>query len=192
LVYPDVGHSCWILKITDSGLSVNLSNTIRWESDSKSKSSPWAYDAPEFRRAYQSTSTITPATAEQTRLQNDKALPSTSEVPSNDVWKMGCVFVELEAFLLCGGPAGITHFRDHITTTIEMGLASLETDTFGDYRFDDGENVKSEVLEWIDELSTTHFWASQLSIVLRRMLCPYIERWSAREVALKLLEVLTQ
>ncbi|KAF1955090.1 hypothetical protein CC80DRAFT_549806 [Byssothecium circinans] len=67
--------------------------------------------------------------------------PKPSSILSNDIWKMGCIFTELEAFLLRGGSDCVEAFRDSITT-VKLDITS---DSFNEFLFDDGEKVKAEV-----------------------------------------------
>ncbi|KAK0721384.1 hypothetical protein B0T21DRAFT_51209 [Apiosordaria backusii] len=169
LFYWDKSGTNLVLRIADFGLSVDLTSAIAIEKESKAASSPWSYDSPEFRNAHSS--------------KIDAGLPSASEVLSNDIWKLGCVFVELETFLALNGSAGITKLREHITTTVSTEHAEFESDTFEDFRFDDGERVKPEVMNWIQKvLPSNHEWAIQLGPILGKMLCGSSQRWSARTV----------
>ncbi|KAK2034507.1 hypothetical protein LX32DRAFT_397815 [Colletotrichum zoysiae] len=88
------------------------------------------YDSPEMRLAF--------THSKENKFQE---LPSPKQLLSSDIWELGCVFTELAAFVV-GGSAGVTDFRDAITT--ETG--NISSDAFNDVWFDHGERVKPEVM----------------------------------------------
>lgn len=116
-------------------------------------------------------------------------MPSSSELLSNDIWKLGCVFLELEAFLVRGGPAGVWQLRAQVTTKATIDGMTVEADYFDDSRFDDGERVKPEVIDWIKRLSVENNLASQLEPVLITMLAGHANRPTARDVTVAILAV---
>ncbi|KAG6357757.1 hypothetical protein INS49_013636 [Diaporthe citri] len=151
-----------ILKITDFGLAVDLTKAISWEHGTLAAQSAQTYDSPEMPKG------------------DSKGIPSAKELLSNDIWKLGCVFTEMTAFLTSGS-RGIVDFRNHITTT----EGKIRSDCFNDTMVDDGEKVKSEVLEWMDNIpasAVAGLRASQLNPILKKMLAKSIERPSASEV----------
>lgn len=162
LVYPSKSPGDLILKITDFGLAVDLTKAVSWEHGTLAAQSALTYDSPEMPK------------------ENSARIPSAKELLSNDVWKLGCVFTEMTAFLTSGS-RGIVDFRNHITTT----EGKIRSDFFNDTRFDDGEKVKPEVLEWMDNISASGVAggrASQLNPILKKMLAKSVERPSATEV----------
>lgn len=158
-----------VLKIADFGLSVDLTNVgSSFEPGSIALRSAWAYDAPELHRSWPN-------------LPKDESqpieIPSSKELLSNDIWKLGVVFVEMTAFLATGGSKGILTFRNHIKTTED----NIETDfVYG--RFHDGEKVKPEVLEWLTQVSRGTHRVEKLRPILENMLGSGAERHTAREI----------
>lgn len=169
LIYPSKAPGELVLKLTDFGLAVDLTKAISWEHGTLAAQSALTYDSPEMPK------------------ENSKRIPSAKELLSNDVWKLGCVFTEMTAFLTSGS-RGIVEFRNHITTT----EGKIRSDFFNDTRFDDGEKVKLEVFEWMDSISAIGapgVRASQLNPILKKMLAKSVERPSASEVFLSLAKV---
>ncbi|UPK95247.1 hypothetical protein LCI18_006182 [Fusarium solani-melongenae] len=123
-----------ILKLTDFGLSIDLSKALTWEHGSRALQSAWQYDSPESRRA-------SPSVGIKSPILEKIHIPSATDLLANDIWKLGSVFTEMVAFLVCGGSMGVVDFRDHITTT----EGKISSDMFNDTRFDDSEKVKDQV-----------------------------------------------
>ena len=169
-----------ILKITDFGLSVDLSKANTWELGTLAAESAWTYDSPEFRQASPWPDSLSSGSSDLT-----VTLPTSDELLSNDIWKLGCVFTEMLAFLVGGGSLGVVQFRDHITTTEE----GIHSDFFNDTRFDDGLKVKPQVIEWLDRASDKDDRARQLGPLLRGMLATGPARPTAVGVCSQLLEV---
>ncbi|RSM14890.1 hypothetical protein CEP52_001104 [Fusarium oligoseptatum] len=162
-----------ILKLTDFGLSIDLSKALTWEVGSRALQSAWQYDSPESRRASPSVGTKIP-------IGERFHVPSATDLLANDIWKLGSVFTEMVAFLVCGGSTGVADFRDHITTT----EGKISSDMFNDTRFDDGEKVKAQVLEWLDLMACRDTRARQLQPILCQMLAKSAERPTIREIDL--------
>jgi len=112
-------------------------------------------------------------------------VPTSRELLSSDIWKLGCVFTEMVSFLVEGGSHGVTLFRRHITTT----EARATSDEINDTRFDDGEQVKSQVLDWLGYLSSRDPKAKLLEPVLTKMLSASSNRPAARDVCMELIAV---
>ncbi|KAF5592203.1 serine threonine kinase [Fusarium subglutinans] len=146
------------LKLTDFGLSVDLSRARTWEQGSRARQSAWLYDSPEVRKASPRASLAEPSA----RI----SIPSSLDLMANDIWKLGCVFTEMLAYLVGGGSVGVGAFRDYITTTEDK----ISSDEFNDTRFDDGEQVKSQVLEFIDRMAYKDDRAGMLQSVIKEML----------------------
>lgn len=178
LIYRDDLQGDLVLKITDFGLSVDLSGTITWELGTKEGISAWNYDAPEIRRT-------TATNVDLNAGLSDAAPPRPSQILANDIWKLGCVYVELETFLSCGGTEGITQFRDFIKTT----EGNITSDDISDSRFDDGVQVKAEVLYWLSRLSGHNKRCEKLEPVIRSMLQAQESRPSATEICRMLSQV---
>lgn len=65
-------------------------------------------------------------------------------------------------FLVCGSSAGVIKFRDYITTT----EGEVSSDMFNDTRFDDGEKVKQQVIDWLNQVSDKDVRAEGLKPIL--------------------------
>lgn len=141
LIYEEPSGTGLSLKLTDFGLSVDLSRARTWEQGSRARQSAWLYDSPEVRNA-----SPMPGVDTSARIK----IPSPSDLMANDIWKLGCVFTEVLAYLACGGSSGVEASRDHITSTED----NIFSDVFNDTRFDDGEQVKSQVLEFIERMAS--------------------------------------
>lgn len=181
LIYeePSKGGSL-ILKLTDFGLSVDLSQAQTWERGSKARRSAWLYDSPELRKA-------SPSAGITGEMSGKIDLPSTRDLLANDVWKLGCVFTEMTAFLVYGGSSGVSKFRDYITTTEDKVSSAMINDT----RFDDGEKVKPQVLRWTGQMASQSERASRLQPILDKMLARAAERPTIAWVCEALVEVCT-
>ncbi|SCV54173.1 uncharacterized protein FFB14_13510 [Fusarium fujikuroi] len=158
LIYDDPSGTGISLKLTDFGLSVDLSRARTWEQGSRARQSAWLYDSPEVRKA----SPMAGLTEPSARI----SIPSSSDLMANDIWKLGCVFTEMLAYLVVGGSAGVEAFRDYITTTED----NISSDEFNDTRFDDGEQVKAQVLEFIDRMGYKDNRAGMLQSIIKEML----------------------
>ncbi|KAH6967782.1 kinase-like domain-containing protein [Ilyonectria sp. MPI-CAGE-AT-0026] len=177
LIYEIAAGGNLVLKLTDFGLSVDLTKALTWEQGSLALQSAWLYDSPELRKASPNRAT-TPS--------SDKIhIPSARDILANDIWKLGCVFTEMVSFLVCGGSAGVSEFRDYITTT----EGKVSSDMFNDTRFDDGENVKTQVLDWFSHLSGKDVRAKLLEPILREMLLKSVQRPTITHVCEALVEV---
>lgn len=162
LIYPSKERGELILKLTDFGLAVDLTKAISWEHGTLAAHAALTYDSPEMTK------------------ENIRRLPSAKELLSNDIWKLGCVFTEMTAFLTSGS-RGIVDFRNHITAT----NVNIGSEFFNDTRFDDGEKVKPEVFEWMNNIPASGvagLRASRLNPILKKMLAISTERPSASEV----------
>lgn len=164
-----------VLKITDFGLAVDLTNVPSFEYGSLALESMVTYDPPELRRKG----------PVNTKMTQKLQIPSSKALLSGDIWKLGCVFTELTAYLSRGGTKGVSDFRKRITTTEE----NIQSDYFNDTRFDDGEMVKAEVLQWIEDTSKLSGKARQLEPLLRKMLAKSADRPTAGEVFSSFLDV---
>ncbi|KAI0545792.1 kinase-like domain-containing protein [Xylaria curta] len=171
LIYEDEMTGL-ILKITDFGLSIDLSEALAWELGTLDLFSAWSYDPPEVRRGLN---------AER---EEKYKVPTPKELLSNDIWKLGCVFTELLAYLVGGGSNGVSLLRNHITTT----EGNMSSDFFNDTRFDDGEKVKPQVHEWLEKMAKVDNRARYLQPTIRKMLASSGERPSAEEVCYELIE----
>ncbi|KAL6399804.1 serine/threonine protein kinase [Ilyonectria robusta] len=178
LIYEEIAAGGnLVLKLTDFGLSVDLTKALTWEQGSVALQSAWLYDSPELRKASPNRAT-TPS--------SDKIrIPSARDLLANDIWKLGCVFTEMVSFLVSGGSAGVSEFRDYITTT----EGKVSSDMFNDTRFDDGENVKTQVLDWFSHLSGKDVRAKLLEPILREMLLKSAQRPTITHVCEALIEV---
>ncbi|KAJ4316995.1 hypothetical protein N0V84_007590 [Fusarium piperis] len=123
-----------VLKLTDFGLSIDLSHDLTWEAGSLALQSARPCDSDKSR-------TTSPNNGSKTPGSEVLDVLSATELLASDIWNLGCVFTELLAFLVCGGSIGVTNFRDFITTTEDR----ISSDMFNDTRFDDGEKVKDQV-----------------------------------------------
>ena len=173
LLYGPYGSPPTIIaKLTDFGLAVDLKTRLTWQHGSTKFQSAWHYDAPELRSASQKGrdfySPIEPTTHEL----------SAEQLMGGDVWKLGCVFIEMLTFLI-DGLHSILQFRKLITTT----AGNLTSDDIGDSRFDDGEKVKVEVLQWLSRLATEDLRAQEMHDLLRSMLDTSSKRPSSGQVA---------
>ncbi|EEU36747.1 uncharacterized protein NECHADRAFT_86595 [Fusarium vanettenii 77-13-4] len=169
-----------ILKLTDFGLAIDLSKAPTWEVGSRALQSAWEYDSPESR-------TRSPNVGSKNPIGERFEIPSATDLLANDIWKLGCVFTEIVAFLVCGGSAGVAGFRDHITTTGNK----ISSDVFNDTRFDDDEKVKDQVLEWIDRMARRDSRAKQLQPILGQMLAKSAKRPTIKEVCEELVKETT-
>jgi len=177
LIYEEPSGTGLSLKLTDFGLSVDLSRARTWEQGSRARQSAWLYDSPEVRNA----SPITGVAEPSAKIK----IPSSSDLMANDIWKLGCVFTEMLAFLVGGGSAGVAEFRDHITTT----EGNVSSDVFNDTRFDDGEQVKPQVLEFIDRMAYKDYRAGMLQAMISGMLAKSALRPTIAHACEKLAEV---
>lgn len=180
LIYeePENGGDRLVLKLTDFGLSVDLSRARTWERGSQALQSAWLYDSPELRKA-------SPSAGATTSSSEKIQIPSPGDLLANDIWKLGCVFTEMTTFLACGGSTGVTKFRDYITTT----EGKVSSNMFNDTRFDDGERVKVNVLEWFDHMADKDVRARWLRPILREMLAKSAQRPTISRVCETLVEV---
>jgi serine/threonine protein kinase len=177
LIYEEHSGTGISLKLTDFGLSVELSRAKTWEQGSRARQSAWLYDSPEVRNV----SPITEVAESSAKFK----IPSSSDLMANDIWKLGCVFTEILAFLVGGGSAGVEEFREHITTTED----NISSDVFNDTRFDDGEQVKPQVLEFIDRMAYKDYRAKILQPMISDMLAKSVLRPTIAHVCEKLAEV---
>lgn len=167
-----------LLKLTDFGLSVDLSKARTWEAGSVARQSAWRYDSPEVRKASPNLGSKAPGT-------ESFPIPSDSDLLANDIWKLGCVFTEMVAFLVCGGSQGVKEFRDYITTSEDR----VESDVFYDTRFDDGDKVKGRVLDWLGHMARRDIRAGHLQAILGQMLAESSTRPSIEGVCKELVRV---
>jgi serine/threonine protein kinase len=177
LIYEDPSRKDLILKLTDFGLSVDLSRARTWEQGSRARQSAWLYDSPEVRKA-------SPMT-EMAQSNEKISIPSASDLMSNDIWKLGCVFTEMLAYLVCGGSTGVNEFRDHITTTEDK----ISSDVFNDTRFDDGEQIKPQVLEFLERMACKDTRARMLQATISEMLSKSALRPTIKSVCDNLAQV---
>ncbi|KAF4496829.1 serine threonine kinase [Fusarium agapanthi] len=157
LIYEEPSGNGLSLKLTDFGLSIDLSRARTWEQGSRARQSAWLYDSPEVRNS-------SPMTRDDSSARIK--IPSASDLMANDIWKLGCVFTEMLAYLVGGGSSGVEAFRNHITTTED----NISSDVFNDTRFDDGEQVKPQVLEFINQMAYRDYRAGMLQSVISGML----------------------
>ncbi len=175
LLYGPYGNPPTIsAKLTDFGLAVDLKTRLTWQLGSKEAQSAWQYDAPEIRSAFRkgrdSSSHTEPTTVAREL--------SAKKLMGGDVWKLGSVFIEMLTFLI-EGLHSITRFRMFITTTV----GDLTSDDLSDSRFDDGEKVKVEVLQWLSRLATKDLRAQEMHNLLQSMLDTSSKRPSSGQVA---------
>ena len=161
-------------KLADFGMAVDLKTRLTWQLGSKEAQSGWQYEAPEIRNAFEKNqkdySVIKP-----TELTHDL---SAKHLMNSDVWRLGSVFLEMLTFLV-EGRSSVKRFHEFITTTVD----ELTSDDLSDSRFDDGEKVKVEVLEWLSRLATKDLRAQQMQDLLRSMLDEGSRRPSSGRVA---------
>ena len=94
LIYEDlVAGGDLVLKLTDFGLSIDLTNALTWEHGSLALQSAWRHDSPESRR-------MTPNVGATTTSSEKVRIPSARDLLGNDMWKLGCVFTEMITFLV--------------------------------------------------------------------------------------------
>ncbi|RBA18502.1 serine/threonine protein kinase [Fusarium proliferatum] len=175
LIYEEPWGNGLSLKLTDFGLSIDLSRVRTWEQGSRARQSAWVYDSPEVRNA-----SPVPGVETSTRIK----IPSPSDLMANDIWKLGCVFTELLAYLVAGGSSGVEAFRDYITTTED----NISSDVFNDTRFDDGEQVKPQVLKFINQMAYKDYRAGMLQSMIKEMLAKSALRPTIAEVCEELAE----
>ena len=161
-------------KLTDFGLAVDLKTRLTWQLGSKESQSAWHYDAPELRSAFRKGREFYSRT-EPTSMIHEL---STEQLMGGDVWKLGSVFIEMLTFLIEGLHSTV-RFRKFITTT----AGDLTSDELGDSRFDDGEKVKVEVLQWLSRLATKDLRAQEMHDLLRSMFDTNSKRPSSGQVA---------
>ena len=176
LIYEEPSGTDITLKLTDFGLSVDLSGARTWEQGSRARQSAWLYDSPEVRNA---------SSLMEIEAGTRMSVPSPSDLMANDVWKLGCVFTEMLVYLVAGGSPGVKEFRDYITTTEDH----VSSDMFHDTRFDDGEQVKPQVLGFIDRMAYKDYRARMLQPVVSAMLTKSALRPTISRVCKKLAEV---
>jgi len=170
LLYDDPVTSRLKAKIADFGLAISLDGVALHTPGTLEYRSAINYAAPEVRKALNASEV------------GRRTLPSPSELTSGDIWKLGAVFVELLTFLLLGAK-GVKRFRDSIT----VHEANLTSDSLT--RFDDGDRVKVEVLEWLISLAKLSMRAAEIESLLRNMLGDAHSRPSASQVVTELRSV---
>ena len=181
LIYEDlVAGGDLVLKLTDFGLSIDLTNALTWEHGSLALQSAWRHDSPESRR-------MTPNVGATTTSSEKVRIPSARDLLGNDMWKLGCVFTEMITFLVCGSSAGVIKFRDYITTT----EGEVSSDMFNDTRFDDGEKVKQQVIGWLNQVSDKDVRAEGLKPIRLEMLLESARRPTITRVCEALIKVNT-
>jgi serine/threonine protein kinase len=151
LLYDDRGASRLKAKIADFGIAINLDGAALHTPGTMEYLSAVNYAAPEMRKALQTTNV------------SQKKPPNPQELTSGDIWKLGAVWVELLTYLLSGGQ-GVENFRDSIT--VKEGNLTSDALT----RFDDGDKVKQEVLDWLASLSMRSSRAAEMHGLLVKML----------------------
>lgn len=166
LLYDDQGHPYLRAKIADFGLAMNLDGATTYSLGTIEARSAWKYDAPEIRKW-----------AEELGV-NPSWIPGPQDLVKGDIWKLGAVFAELLTFLILGSK-GVKDFRNFITTTVDGLTSNALTDT----RFDDGEKVKGEVLDWLCYLSKLDSRAEEITLLLKDMLSEATRRPDANSVA---------
>lgn len=173
--FPKSSNQDLVLKLTDFGLSLDLTNVPSFEYGSLALQSKMTYDPPELQKDR-------PINMKST---GQVKIPSRKELLSGDIWNLGCVFTELTSYLVRGGSEGVSGFRNHITTTEE----NVQSDYFNDTRFDDGERVKPEVLQWLEDISNLDRRARRIEPLLRKMLASSADRPKAEDVFSSFLDV---
>ena len=161
-------------KLTDFGLAVDLKTRLTWKLGSKESQSAWHYDAPELRSAFRKGREFY-SRIEPTRMIHEL---SAEQLMGGDVWKLGSIFIEMLTFLIEGLHSTL-RFRKYITTTV----GDLTSDELYDSRFDDGEKVKVEVLQWLSRLATKDLRAQEMHDLLRSMFDTNSKRPSSGQVA---------
>lgn len=101
LIYQDQSTGDLTLRLTDFGLAVDLDNPVSWEWDSLAAQSALFYDLHTLWGEY-------PLTDEATKAAS---VPTAQDLVANDIWKLGCVFAQLLAFLVGEGPKGVSDLR---------------------------------------------------------------------------------
>lgn len=182
LIYQETSQQPPSLKLTDFGISINLQDVSVRELGTIESRTAWAYDAPEARAKFKEnivqSSGIT------------YAVSNARELIANDIWKLGCVFLELESFLVRGGPSGVREFRDFITTIKKTAAGDIPLESIHEEnRLDDGRKVKAQVLNWIKILQSQDDRASRLGDIIYRMLSQEKDRPDSAEVHRLILEV---
>jgi serine/threonine protein kinase len=167
LVYDDLSLSGPKAKITDFGLAIDFEHVKVFNPGTKELQSAVDYDAPELRRRLQGEDS------------GQRKPPTEKESSSGDIWKLGAVWVELVTYLILGSH-GVSDFRKFITVT----EGNLKSDTLT--RFDDGVRVKPEVLEWLKSLSTRSPRATEMELLLKKMLDNADSRPDASEVVARM------
>lgn len=172
LLYDEPESGLLRARITDFGLAINLRRAVSWNLGTAKPKFVWSYDTPKIR------TNVTTPTAE--RLE----MPSPEELLKADIWKLGALFTELLTFLLLKS-RGHGKFRKFITTTVDR----MTSDTIEEFRFDGGERVKPEVLNWLSRLSRRSPMAAELEPLLTTMLGDALGRPDAQKVSRSLREV---
>jgi serine/threonine protein kinase len=178
LLYETSGSPPLVAKIADFGLAATLSNTATWTIGTVEAISAWKYDPPELR-AHMAKAKL--HSGDESR---NEEIPSAEQLKRADIWKLGAVFIELSTFLVYG-VSGIADFRHYITTKRK----NITSDELSDTRFDDGVEVKTEVLDWIRRLSQCDPFVSEIEGILSQMLAKDVDRPSAAQVSSRLREV---
>ena len=163
-----------VAKLADFGLAVDLNTRLTWQLGSREARSAWQYDPPEIRNAFKDRGNPD----SQTKITGVTHGLDAKQLMSGDVWKLGSVFVEMLTFLV-DGHSSVHKFRKFITTTVE----ELTSDHLNDSRFDDGEKVKVEVLQWLSRLAAKDLRAQEIHNLLNSMLDKGLNRPSSRQVA---------
>jgi serine/threonine protein kinase len=170
---PEPGGTL-MLKLTGFGLSTDLRKEFIWKAGSVAQ----PYDSPGFRR---------PSPDIQSRTPSSERLhaPSATEMLADDIWKLGYVFIEMLAFLVCGGSEGVVDFRDSIRTD----GGNVFSDRPNNTRFDRGAKVKIHVINWLDVMARKDMRAKHLEPILAGMLAKSAQRPTIEEVCQALVEV---
>lgn len=163
-----------IAKLTDFGLAVDIQTKLTWRLGTQEARSAWQYDAPEIRDYFSEGQPL----SRESSASRSTLKPTSEELKSGDVWKLGSIFIELLSFLV-KGDTGVLQFRKFITTTHD----ELTSDDISDTRFNDGEKVKDEVLEWLSCLATIDLRAQEMEALLRSMLDVNSSRPSAAVIS---------
>jgi serine/threonine protein kinase len=165
LLYDESEYPYLQAKITDFGLAISLDGATTFNPDTKEAKSALQYDAPEIRKY-----------AEELGLSHSKR-PRPQDLTKGDVWKFGTVFTELLTFLLLGS-RGVEDFRDFITTT----EGNIRSDMMEGAHFDDGTEVKPEVLRWLNKLAQLSTRDFEITRIFVRMLGEVHSRPDMRSV----------
>lgn len=163
-----------VLKLTGFGLSTDLGKALDWEAGSVAQ----LYGSHKIGEGSPNIESDTQ------KIKRLRVLAATALL-ADDIWKLGCVFIEMLVFLVYGGSRGVTDFRDSIRTIEDNVLSDMLNGT----RFDEGKKVKIKVINWLDLMARKDTRAKHLQPILAKMLAKPAQRPTIEELCQALVEV---